>query len=98
MHDGYLPKRLDGLLGKTNAGLFLTPLVAPYPGLLCRGVHDFGRGYLFISQGYRKWTPDMAICNAFERITANDIENLTIKNGDNKDIEFSEEKPYDHKR
>ena len=53
-HDGYLPKKLDKLLGNTNAGLFFTPLVAPYPGILCRGVHDFGRGYLFISQGFRK--------------------------------------------
>ena len=37
-HDGYLPKVLDKSLGKTNAGLFFTPLVAPYPGIICRGV------------------------------------------------------------
>ena len=82
LHDGYLPKFLDKPLGHTNAGLFLTPLVAPYPGLICRGVHDFGRGYLFIAQGYRKWTPDLAITNLFEKISANDVEKLMISKGE----------------
>lgn len=49
LHDGYLPKSLDKYLGNTSAGLFFTPRIAPYPGILCRGVHDFGRGYIFIS-------------------------------------------------
>lgn len=79
-HDGYLPKKLDKFLGKTNVGLFFTPLVAPVPGIVCRGVHDFGRGYMFISQGYRKWTADIGIFNAFEKITANDVERLIITN------------------
>lgn len=82
LHDGYLPKFLDKPLGKTNAGLFFTPLVAPYPGIICRGVHDFGRGYLFISQGYRKWTANIPIMNAFERITANDVERIYIQRDD----------------
>lgn len=79
-HDGYLPKKLDKYLGKTNAGLFFTPLIAPLPGIICRGVHDFGRGYLFVSQGFRKWTADIGLFNAFEKITANDVEHLMITN------------------
>lgn len=79
-HDGYLPKAFDKYLGKTNAGLFFTPLVSPFSGIICRGVHDFGRGYLFISQGFRKWTADIDIFNAFEKITANDVERLIITN------------------
>ena len=95
LHDGYLPKILDKPLGNTNAGLFFTPLVAPYPGMLCRGVHDFGRGYIFISQGYRKWTADVFITNFFEKFTANDVERLIIKKGEEKQIEnVTEEKPY----
>ncbi len=80
LHDGYLPKSLDKYLGNTGAGLFFTPLVAPFPGMICRGVHDFGRGYLFVSQGFRKWTADMKLFNAFEKITANDVEELFIIN------------------
>ena len=79
-HDGYLPKKLDKYLGNTNAGLFLTPLVSPLPGIMCRGVHDFGRGYIFISQGFRKWTADIFLFNAFEKFTANDVEKLIISN------------------
>ena len=79
-HDGYLPKFLDKYLGKSNAGLFLTPRLSPVPGLWCRGVHDFGRGYVFVSQGFRKWTPDLFITNCFEKFTANDVEKLIIKN------------------
>lgn len=94
LHDGYLPKSFDKTFGGTNAGLFFTPLVAPYPGILCRGVHDFGRGYLFVSQGYRKWTADIALFNAFERITANDVEDLIIKNGFKNVSEASTSKPY----
>lgn len=95
LHDGYLPKRLDKKYGDTNVGLFFTPLVYPSPGVLCRGVHDFGRGYVFVSQGFRKWTADLAVMNAFERITANDIENLYIKKADSKDYEdLGETKPF----
>ena len=80
VHDGYMPKILDKYLGKTNAGLFFTPKVLPYPGIWCRGIHDFGRGYVFISQGFRKWTPDLAFFNAFEKFNANDVEKLIISN------------------
>ena len=93
-HDGYLPKRLDKFVGKSNAGLFFTPLIAPYPGIICRGVHDFGRGYLFVSQGYRKWTADIPIFNAFEKLTANDVENIIIANGLDKSFESKSYKPY----
>ena len=79
LHDGYLPKILDKKLGNTNVGLFVTPKVKPYPGIICRGMHDFGRGSLIISQGYRKWTANIPILNAFEKITANDVENITIE-------------------
>lgn len=80
LHDGYLPKKLDKLLGNTSTGLFFTPLVVPVPGMICRGVHNFGRGYLFISQGFRKYTADIGLFNAFEKITANDVERLIITN------------------
>lgn len=79
-HDGYLPKKLDRFLGNTNTGLFFTPFRKPFPGIVCRGVHDFGRGYLFITQGFRKWTADIKLFNIFEKITANDVEKLIIKN------------------
>lgn len=82
-HDGYLPKKLDRILGNTGAGLFFTPLISPIPGIMCRGVHDFGRGYIFISQGFRKWTADIELFNAFEKFTANDVEKLIINNPDN---------------
>ena len=80
LHDGYLPKSLDKYLGNTNAGLFFTPFIAPYPGIICRGVHNFGRGYIFISQGFRKLTADLKFLNAFERFCANDVEELIISN------------------
>ena len=41
---------------------------------------DFGRGYIFISQGFRKWTADIGLFNAFEKFTANDVEKLIISN------------------
>lgn len=80
LHDGYMPKILDKYLGNTSAGLFFTPKALPYPGIWCRGVHDFGRGYVFISQGFRKWTSDLKIFNAFEKFSANDVEKLIISN------------------
>ena len=80
LHDGYLPKTLDRCFEKTNIGLFFTPKIAPYPGIWCRGVHTFGRGYIFISQGFRKWTADLKIFNFFEKFTANDVERLIIEN------------------
>ena len=57
-------------------------------------MHDFGGGYLFVSQGYRKWTADISLFNAFEKITANDIENITIVNGNEKSFKVSTNKPY----
>ncbi len=98
LHDGYLPKALDKALGNTKAGLFFCPLVAPYPGILCRGVHDFGRGQLFISQGYRKWTADVWIMNAFERITANDLEQLILSRSENRGVVVSTDMPFSSKK
>jgi len=77
-HDGYMPKILDRFTKNNNIGIFFTPLIAPYPGIVCRGVHQFGRGHLFVSQGFRKYTADLHIMNALEKITANDIELLLI--------------------
>lgn len=82
LHDGYLPKVLDKYFEKTNFGLFITPFVSPKKGLICRGVHDYGRGYLMVSQGFRKYTADIPLFRTLERITANDIEMLEINNGD----------------
>lgn len=95
LHDGYLPKILDKKYQNTNVGLFFTPLVFPSPGILCRGIHDFGRGYLFISQGFRKWTADIKLLNAFEKITANDVEKLIIKKSDSiSNSGLNETKPF----
>lgn len=95
LHDGYLPKIMDKKYKNTNVGLFFTPLVFPTPGILCRGIHDFGRGYLFISQGFRKWTADIKLLNAFEKITANDVEELLIKKSDSlNNSELYEYKPF----
>ena len=58
-HDGYLIKKLDKYFEETNKGIFMTPFVAPHKGLVCRGMHDFGRGYLFVTQGFRKTTADI---------------------------------------
>ena len=93
-HDGYLPKILDKPLGNTNVGLFFTPLVAPYPGIICRGAHDFGRGYLVVSQGFRKWTADMAIFNLLEKDTSNDVDNVIVSNGEKSVSESSSHKAY----
>lgn len=67
-HDGYVPKVLDKYLGNTSAGLFFTPRLAPYPGIWCRGVHNFGRGYVFVTQGFRKWTPDLFITIVLKKL------------------------------
>ena len=94
LHDAYLPKFLDSSLGDTDIGLFFTPFIAPYPGIPCRGLYDFGRGYLLISQGYRKWTADISLFNFFEKFTANDVEKLVISNAKEKSNHVSEEKPF----
>jgi len=78
-HDGYLIKKLDKYFENTNKGLFITPFVLPHRGLVCRGMHDFGRGYLFVTQGFRKTTADIKLFNFFEKYTANDVEEITIK-------------------
>lgn len=78
-HDGYIPKWMDIFFANTKIGLFITPLLFPIPGTLCRGIHKIGRGYLLISQGYRKYTPNKAIFNFFEKFTANDVETIYIK-------------------
>ncbi|MBQ6135201.1 MAG: metallophosphoesterase [Bacilli bacterium] len=75
-HDGYLPKILDPYLKNTDVGLFFMPLVFPVPGAPCRGVREFGRGYLFISQGFAKW--NSGICSIVNGITEHDIERVKI--------------------
>lgn len=95
MHDGYLPKFFDSRIKNKNVGLFITPLIAPIPGILCRGVHKYGRGYLCISQGFRKWTTDLLVTNTFESITANDLECLELTNSNDEEaISFEETKPF----
>lgn len=83
LHDGYLPKKLDRFYENTNYGIFITPFVSPLKGLVCRGIHDYGRGYLFVSQGFRKFTADIPLFRSLEKITANDVEMLDISNSDN---------------
>lgn len=82
MHDGYLPKCLDKYFNNTNIGIFITPLVKPYPGLVCRGMHKYKRGYVFISQGFRKYTHNNILFNFMENFVANDIETISIKKGE----------------
>ena len=77
-HDGYLPKFMDKRFKDTKQGLFFYPLMNPHCGITCRGIHDFERGKLFISQGFRTWNADIALFNLFERVCANDVEELTL--------------------
>lgn len=90
LHDGYLAKRLDWLFRNTNIGLFFSPAKLPLPGDVCRGIHEFGRGTLFISQGFRKWAADIKLFNLLEKINANDVEKIIITNPKNIDIIKSE--------
>lgn len=78
-HDGYLPKVFDKFFSKTNVGLFTTPHISPFPGILCRGIHDFGRGKLVIAQGFRKMTADNKVFNFLEKKVHNDIELIRIR-------------------
>lgn len=78
-HDGYLIKKLDRFFEDTNKGLFITPFIPPHKGLVCRGMHDFGRGYLFVTQGFRKTTADIKLFNFFDKFTANDVEEIIIQ-------------------
>jgi predicted MPP superfamily phosphohydrolase len=80
LHGGYLPKFMYYILNNTNVGMFIYPLAFPIPGIACRGVHDVGRGKLFISKCYRKFTTDIPLFNFLERYTANDVEELTLTN------------------
>lgn len=77
-HDGYMPKSLDAYFKDTDIGFFFLPLMCPYPGVKCRGVHPFGRGYVFISQGFRKWNSDIFLFNLFDKFTAHDVETLHL--------------------
>lgn len=77
-HDGYLPKFLDKRVLDYTKGLFFYPWMMPHKGVMCRGVRDFGRGYLFVSQGFRTWNADIALFNLFEKVCANDVEEITL--------------------
>jgi len=93
LHDAYLPKVLDRYVKNTNAGLFFAPYVSPFSGMICRGIHEYGRGYLFVSQGFRKWTTDTVFFNFIERYMANDVEELFIKS-----VELTHENDLARKR
>ncbi len=82
LHGGYLPKFIYKKVRNTKFGLFVYPPVLPIPGLDCRGLHDIGRGKLFISKCFRKWTCDIPLFNYFETFTANDVEELTLTKGE----------------
>ncbi len=97
LHDGYMPKIFDKTLGKTNVGLFFTPYIPFYRGTVCRGVHEFGRGYLIILQGYRKWTADHPVMNTLEKVSVNDIENIILNPGKEKSYKTTTRKPYKSK-
>ena len=77
-HDGYLPKFLDSRVLDTKKGLFFYPWMMPHNGTMCRGIQDFGRGKLFVSQGFRTWNADILLFNLFEKICANDVEEITL--------------------
>lgn len=78
MHNGYIPRYLYEKLKNTNVGMFFYPVLLPFPGVPCRGMHKIGRGKLFISKCYRKWTTDVKLFNYLEESTANDVEELTL--------------------
>ena len=80
LHNGYVPKWLDERLKNTNIGIFTVPLVAPYPGTPCRGLHPFGRGQALISRGFRKYGTDLFPFNDLDKIATHDMEELTVSN------------------
>lgn len=89
LHDGYMPKSLDNVFGETNYGIFFTPFIPPIPGTKCRGLHEFGRGKLFISQGFKKWSGSK-IYILLDRVSSYDMEKLII---DKPDERFGEDLP-----
>lgn len=93
IHDAYMPKCLDKYFENTNCGFFITPFINPFVGGICRGIHDFGRGYLFVSQGFRKYTSDNLLFNFFETFTANDLEKLNLE-GNVEEKGFSYKKDF----
>lgn len=78
LHDGYLPKIFDKITNN-RIGLYFTPLLSPIPGIVSRGMEKFGRGYLFVSQGFRKWTANVGLLNILDRFWAKDVERIIIK-------------------
>lgn len=86
IHDAYMPKCLDKYFENTNCGFFITPFINPFVG------GDFGRGYLFVSQGFRKYTSDNLLFNFFETFTANDLEKIVLDtNTDEKGFLFKKD-------
>lgn len=81
-----MPKCLDKYFENTNCGFFITPFINPFVG------GDFGRGYLFVSQGFRKYTSDNLLFNFFETFTANDLEKIVLDtNTDEKGFLFKKD-------
>lgn len=77
-HDGYLPKFMDNRIKDYKKGVFMYPWLSPFNGVICRGIHDFERGKLIVSQGFRTWNADMLLFNLFEKKCANDVEKLNL--------------------
>ena len=77
-HDGYLFKWLDKFIKSPYFGLSGYPNIKFNSGIIYRGIKDFGRGYLFTSQGVRTWNANILLFNLFEKICANDVEKITL--------------------
>ena len=82
-HDGIIPKVLDRFFEGTDNGIFFENFPKKVSGYVeyARGVKPFGRGYAVVTQGYRKHTADIFLFNMLERVMANDIETLTVREG-----------------
>lgn len=82
-HDGCVPKILDRFFENTDKGIFFEnfPSKKSTSVKYARGINRFGRGYVLVTQGYRKHTADLFLFNMVERVMANDVEVVTIKKG-----------------
>ena len=79
LHDGYLPKCLDKYFSDKQIGIYCTPYMSPFTDIYPRGIHEYGRGYILVGQGFRKYTHDNFFFNFLEKHTANDIETITLE-------------------
>lgn len=77
-HDGYLFKWMDKFVRSPYSGLTGYPRIKLNSGAMYRGMHDFGRGSLLVSQGVRTFNPNILLFNLFEKVCANDVENVAL--------------------